>query len=94
MFNRIRKVSKKKSKEDREYSKLRKDYLSKNPMCHAVIHECMQHATEVHHKKGRGIYYLDIATWLPVCRNCHQYIELHPIEAKELGFSEKRYGNN
>jgi hypothetical protein len=48
------------------------------------------HATDVHHKKGRGKYHLDVTTWLPVCRNCHAWIELNPIDAVELGFSDSR----
>jgi predicted HNH restriction endonuclease len=47
-------------------------------------------ATDVHHKKGRGKYHLDTSTWLPVCRNCHEWIETHPEDAKELGYSETR----
>ena len=73
-----------------QYSELRKEYLLKNHMCHACIDNCTSLATEVHHKRGRGIYHLDISTWLPVCRNCHSWIELNPIDAKELGFSQKR----
>ena len=38
-------------------------------------------------KKGRGKYLLDTSTWLSVCRNCHNWIETHPEDAKELGFS-------
>ena len=41
-------------------------------------------------KAGRGENHLRIATWLPVCRTCHTWIELHPIEAKELNLSETR----
>jgi len=48
------------------------------------------HATDVHHKHGRGVYHLEISTWLPVCRNCHMWIEEHPAEAYELGFSGSR----
>jgi hypothetical protein len=31
-----------------------------------------------------------MSTWLGVCASCHEYIELHPNEAKELGFSVNR----
>ena len=32
----------------------------------------------------------DITTWLSVCRTCHNWIELNPIDAQELKFSIKR----
>jgi hypothetical protein len=41
--------------------------------------------------KGRGKYHLDTSTWLSVCRNCHDWIEKNPEEAKELGYSQSRY---
>ena len=34
--------------------------------------------------------YLDTSTWLPVCRNCHNWIENNPTESYELGFSGSR----
>tara|TARA_Y100000592_G_scaffold37730_1_gene59702 strand:+ start:1052 stop:1198 length:147 start_codon:yes stop_codon:yes gene_type:complete len=43
--------------------------------------------------RGRGIYHLDVDTWLPVCRNCHTWIENNPVDAKELGFSISRAQN-
>ena len=86
----MKKVSNKMAKTNREYSKLRKTFPKKNPLCHAVIDNCGLTATEVHHMKGRGIYHLDVDTWLPVCRSCHTWIEMHPQDAKELGFSISR----
>jgi len=82
--------SSRKASEDDSYSKLRKDYLTLHPMCKAQLPNCSSGATDVHHKKGRGKYYLITTTWIPLCRTCHTWIETHPIEAKELGFSEDR----
>jgi len=82
--------SSKKAGEDQVYSKLRKDYLTLRPVCKANVPGCTSVATDVHHKAGRGKYYLITTTWLPVCRICHMWIETHPKEAKELGFSENR----
>ena len=79
----IKKVSSKMSKINTQYAKQRKEYLSNNPICHAKIYKCSLHATDVHHKNGRGVYHLDESTWLPVCRNCHMWIEEHPAEAYE-----------
>ena len=86
----MKKVSKKLAQEQRKYSKLRKTWLAEHPMCQAKINKCTLKSTDVHHKKGRGKYLLDVSTWLSVCRPCHNYIEEHPEEAIELGFSEKR----
>jgi len=88
------KNSKKLQKEERKYKKLRIKFLSDKSVCHAKIHECSLRATEIHHKKGRGKYLLDITTWLPVCRNCHNWIENNPEDSYELGLSQKRnYGD-
>ena len=78
------------SKINSEYSKLRKEFLQNHPMCHAKIYKCSLQATDVHHKKGRGTHHLDVSTWLPVCRSCHMWIEVHPLEASELGFSKSK----
>jgi hypothetical protein len=86
----IKKVSAKLSKINFEYSQIRKVYLAEHPVCHAKIHKCSLHATDVHHKKRRGKYHLDTTTWLPVCRNCHTWIETNAADAIELGFSDKR----
>lgn len=86
----INKVSNKKQKLDKEYSLLRKKYLSDNPFCEANLPGCQKYSTDIHHKKGRGEFYLDITTFLSVCRKCHVFIETHPIEAKELNLSINR----
>lgn len=86
----VNKVSKKKKQEDQEYSRLRNIYLESSPYCEAKLPGCAGVASEIHHKAGRGLSYLEISTWIGLCRSCHQWIELHPIEAKELGFSVSR----
>ena len=90
----MRKPIKQKSKKmqviELAYSKLRRKFLEENPICQAALHNCTLHSTEVHHKKGRGEYHLKVSTWLSSCRSCHMWIEEHPKEAIELGFSEKR----
>lgn len=86
--------SPKRAKEEREYSLLRIDFLTKNHMCQAHLTGCTGIATDVHHKQGRiGKLLLDILKWLSVCRSCHNWIETHPKEAQELGFSLKRNSN-
>jgi hypothetical protein len=83
-------VSKKMRETVDQYTKIRTAYLVVNPSCKARLVGCTSVATDVHHKAGRGENHLRIATWLPVCRTCHTWIELHPKEAKELGLSENR----
>ena len=73
-----------------EYGKKRAAFLIVHPNCQAKLVECTGQATDVHHKAGRGENHLKISTWLAVCRSCHNWIELNPTEAKELGFSENR----
>ena len=82
--------SSKRLKETKEYTKLRKIYLNKHPMCEAAVNNCSLKATEIHHVKGRGTNYLFCDSWLSVCRNCHDWIENNPKEATELGFRESK----
>lgn len=73
-----------------EYSKKRAAFLVVHAKCQAKLVGCTGEATDVHHKAGRGENHLKISTWLAVCRSCHNWIELNPLEAKELGLSENR----
>src|SRR5574343_423200 len=67
--------SPKRIKENKEYTDLRKTFLLTNSYCLAKIPKiCTVHVTDVHHKKGRGKYFLNVSTWLPVCRSCHNWI--------------------
>lgn len=75
---------------DSAYTKLRRKFMEENPMCQAALPCCTGASTDVHHKQGRGKNHLKVSTWLSVCRQCHMYIEEHPKEAIELGFSIKR----
>jgi hypothetical protein len=85
--HKIRKVSKKRAKDNKVYSELRKAFLNENPLCEV----CCRLATDVHHTKGRGKKdFLDTATWKRLCRECHIMIETHPEWAKEMGFSSSR----
>jgi len=79
-------------KKDLQYSKVRKVFLENKPVCEAYISCCCTiQATDVHHKSGRvGKLYLDEKTWLAVCRACHMWIETHPKEARDMGFSNSR----
>jgi hypothetical protein len=84
--------STKRAKQEREYLKIRRSLLLSSPACQAHLPNiCTGQATDVHHMKGRiGPLLTDPEHFLLVCRSCHQWIELHPKEAKELGFSKTR----
>lgn len=85
----IRRRSKKRAKQEREYLKLRDWYLSRQPTCE--VKGCNCQSTEIHHKKGRvGDLLTDIRFFLAVCWVCHVYIETQPLWAKERGYSLSR----
>jgi len=82
-------VSSKRKKKDAEYLKLRERFLSDHSMCEVKVKDCMYNATDVHHKfsgSNRDAFYLIQSEWLAVCRNCHNFIHLHPKESRELGW--------
>lgn len=85
-----RKVSEKRKELNHEYFKLVEQFKRDNPKCAVRLGGCTNATDDPHHKRGRGKYLLDVSTWLPVCRQCHIYIENHPEEAKERGWSESR----
>lgn len=88
---RIQPLSIKRKLQNAEYLKLRLDFLNLNQKCEALLSDCTAYATDVHHKKGRtGRLLIDTRYWKAVCRSCHRWIEEHPIEAKEKGFSLDR----
>ena len=86
----MRKKSSKMAALDTVYSALRKVYMDKYPLCCARLEGCSLSSADIHHKKGRGKHHNDTSTWLAVCRPCHIWIEEHPTQAIELGYSMKR----
>lgn len=91
----MRNRSKKRSKQEREYLKENKKFLEDNPYCKAEIQCHGMLSNQVHHMKGRiGDLLLNKDFWLPVCTQCHDWIENHPLEAKEKGLSLSRLSNN
>jgi hypothetical protein len=83
-------VSKKMSKTMSEYERKRVAFFALHPFCQARLAGCTIGVAQIHHKAGRGENHNNMSTWLGVCASCHEYIELHPNEAKELGFSVNR----
>lgn len=90
----IAKRSKTRAMQERTYRILRKLYLENHRQCEARLPGCTCKATEIHHQKSRQGHLLnDVAHFLAVCRPCHTWIELNPLEAKERGFSKSRLSN-
>ena len=87
---RIAPVSRKMRTKMDEYTKRRMAFLAIHNHCQAKLVGCTGQATDVHHKAGRGENHLNMSTWAPVCRTCHQWIENNPLEAKDMGLSESR----
>lgn len=82
----IAKKSAKRSKDEREYYKKRKEFLENKMVCE--VKGCRSRSTDVHHKAGRtGSDYLDESKWLAVCRAHHSYIEEHTEWSKENHYS-------
>lgn len=78
---RLSPMSPKRKKESVEYSKLRKEFLESNPQCQ--VRGCSRRSRDVHHKEKRGANYLKVDTWMAVCRQCHDKIELNKSWARE-----------
>jgi len=81
--------SPKRQKQETQYNREAKQFKEDNPHCKAGIPgQCTGRTTEVHHIAGRiGLMLLYQPYWLATCHECHVWIEAHPIEAKELGYS-------
>ena len=85
----IPRVSAKKAKKDAEYFKLRMKYLNENNLCRVMVSDCSNSATDIHHTyagANRDAFYLIQSTWIPVCRNCHNWIHSHPEQARIMNW--------
>lgn len=84
----MKQVSNRRAKQNREYNKIRLVYLKENPFCGRCE---FAKSTQIHHKKGRIESLLtNTEFFFPVCQDCHNWIELNPVEAKELRYSLNR----
>lgn len=86
----IKAVSTRQQKLNAAYAAQRKVFLNNRPVCEAALTNCTFVATEIHHMKGRKEFLLDERFFLPMCRNCHSYLEIHVEEAKAKGLSLDR----
>jgi hypothetical protein len=87
----LKKNTPKRAKQEREYSKKRKEFLSLNKICLVAVAGCTKEATQIHHMAGRiGNKLTDKKDFLPCCGNCHDFLEANPLTAKEMQFSKSR----
>lgn len=83
----IKQKSDKQKAIDKAYTLMRKEYLTKHPMCEVKLPGvCKGQACDIHHTAYRGINTLAQATWLAACRECHSWVHKNPAEARELGY--------
>lgn len=79
----LRRVSKKRASEGKEYQAVSRAFLVANPTCQACYKEP---ATELHHKRGRiGKLLIDTRFFMAVDSDCHEFIHANPNRARELG---------
>jgi len=84
----IAKMSEKKAGKILPYAILRRKFLDENPVCEMFLPGCDGDSAEVHHKSVSELDYLEVSTWMAVCRNCHSACEtqLSAIERRKRGF--------
>lgn len=85
----LRRVSKKRAKEGKEYTEVSREFLACNPICQVCN---AAFSTEVHHKRGRvGPLLCDIRFFLAVDSECHKAIHDDPKAARQLGLLAPAY---
>lgn len=80
----LRRISSKRAKQVRAYSRIRLAYLAQHKYC-----QCCQvmKACDIHHKAGRrGEMLNETNHWLAVCRDCHNFIHANPRIARAYGW--------
>lgn len=80
----MRRQSRKRASESREYSKLRKAFLIAHPICQACED---RPSVEIHHLRGRIGRLLNMTEfWMALDSQCHAWIGDHKAKARELGW--------
>ena len=87
----IAKVSQVQLERLKRYKTARVFYLLGHQTCEAQLDGCAGDSNQIHHQKGRiGDLLWNMNFFVALCDNCHRWIEIHPKQAKELGFSLNR----
>lgn len=85
----VKKVTEKRAKQNREYLKMREDFLIQYPVCQ--VKDCQKKSAHVHHRRGRQNDLLTNPEWfLAICEDHHIYYTEHSKEAIEKGISVSR----
>ena len=88
---RIKAATKKRAKQNRAYTPLKKKFLIANPTCQANLDGCTIKSTDLHHIGGRkGKDLLKVEDFAALCRNCHDLIhnKLSAEKAKLIGMKK------
>ena len=86
----IRHRSVKRSKQEREYVRLRDAYMAGHPLCELCGEAPSR---ELHHRRGRvGSDLTNADHFAALCSPCHRFATERPAEAIRLGISEPRIG--
>jgi hypothetical protein len=90
---RIANTSKKRAKQNRKYTPIKKKFLADNPTCQARLDGCTGQSTDLHHAAGRsGKQLLKVDDFIALCRNCHDKMEILDKEARAAGLKKTRLG--
>lgn len=87
-IKRLPKVSPQRKDELAAYPKLKKRYLTENPMCELGLPGCEGIATEIHHCSTSAKDFLNTKTWKSADRFCHDIVErfMSAAERRARGF--------
>lgn len=88
----INKKSEKRKEEDKEYKKIVKEMLKASDRCEIKEEGCTGKAQGLHHKVKRGKFTLkDKKNLMRACNSCNLWVELHPMEAIDKGYSISKH---
>lgn len=93
----MKKLSKRRSSQNKEYLKLRKEFLERpeNKWCPVCLRglngvQSVTRATEIHHINGReGIALCDEKNWVALSTIGHRWVHANPKQAMKHGLMKK-----
>ena len=89
----IKRVSKKRAKQLREYKPVRRKFLAENPICQLRLPGCTGGSEELHHAAGReNGRLLKIEDFKAACGHCHRIATEESKTAIAAGHSKTRLG--
>lgn len=83
----VRRVSKKRARQNRVYTQKRRAFLEGNCHCHRCSAAGASTPLEIHHRKGRiGEMLNREEWWFALCNPCHRWVHENPKQARESGY--------